>query len=430
MFINPVFYTKKPDLFFLHLAIKSQNPYFAVLKLIMTMRQIWTRSIFLFSAALILATSCTKPEFSSDEPLLDVQQDNIYIISEGNTLYAIDPVTGALRWKFHELRGMPYEPLVLGEYVFVAVSNGLSDNVLKLNAINGKVVDSIFNPSAAATSYSIIGPITGRDKYVFVQYDATGPTGASRTFAQYDHTSTDIPRQPVNFTLNIPANNTIPTTPLFIGNKMLIPYSTKTELVELTTAAPLAWSNTGANPNNPVTDGQVLYVCAGSLLGAFDLNTGTQLWSYNAGDFISTSPIVFGRNVIFGCEDNKLYCIDPDAQQPRWIFETNERIYGSPYAYDQTVYFGGNDHHFYAINIIDGTVRWKYRTGALIRSSPIAHNGTVYIGSYDLNFYAFDTSGMLKWKRALNGLIDQSPVLYDVNANKGVYPAISGLSTQ
>ncbi|MBW7914152.1 MAG: PQQ-binding-like beta-propeller repeat protein, partial [Taibaiella sp.] len=69
-------------------------------------------------------------------------------------------------------------------------------------------------------------------------------------------------------------------------------------------------------------------------------------------------------------------------------------------------------------------------TGALVRSSPIVHEGKVFIGSYDLNFYAFDTSGALKWKRALNGLVDQAPVLYDVSANKGIYSAISGLSTQ
>lgn len=391
------------------------------------MRQSWTRSIFLFSAALVFATSCTKPEFSSDEPLPDVQQDNIYITSEGSTLYAIDPQTGAMRWKFHDGRALPYEPLVLGQYVFVVVPN----NVLKLNAINGEVVDSIFNPAAAGSTYTIVGPATGRDNQVFVQYDVTDVNGnTSRKFDQFDHTSTQVPKTPVNFTLTMGASDFIPSTPVFLGNKMLIPYNTKMELVSLAPGAPLAWSNTGAVPNNPVTDGQVVYVAAGSLLGAFDLNTGTQLWSYNAGDFISTAPIVYGRNVIFGCEDNKLYCIDPDAQQPRWIFETNERIYGSPYAYDQTVYFGGNDHHFYAINIIDGTVKWKYRTGALIKSSPIAHEGTVFIGSYDLNFYAFDTSGMLKWKRALNGLIDQSPVLYDVGSNKGVYPAVSGLSTQ
>lgn len=390
------------------------------------MRQSWTRGIFLFSAALVLATSCTKPEFSSDEPLPDVQQSNVYIISQGNTLFAIDPHSGALRWKFQDDRGLPYEPLVLGEHVFVAVPN----NVLKLSAISGKVVDSIFNPAAAVATYTILGPVTGRDNAVYVQYEINNINGTMRKFDQFDHTSADVPKQPVNFTMVLGAGDFIPSTPIFLGNKMLIPYNAKMELVSLAPGAPLAWSNTGAVPNNPVTDGQVVYVAAGSLLGAFDLNTGVQLWSYNAGDFISTAPIVYGRNVIFGCEDNKLYCIDPDAQAPRWIFETNERIYGSPYAYDQTVYFGGNDHHFYAINIIDGTVKWKYRTGALIKSSPIAHEGTVYIGSYDQNFYAFDTSGFLKWKRTLNGLVDQSPVLYDVDAKKAVYSAISGLSTQ
>ncbi|HEY9177499.1 MAG TPA: PQQ-binding-like beta-propeller repeat protein [Flavipsychrobacter sp.] len=390
------------------------------------MRVTWTRSLLLFSAAVVFATSCTKPEFSSDEPLKDVQEDNLYIISRANTLFAIDPVTGVQRWNFYDSRGLPYEPLALGEYVFVVVPN----NVLKLSAITGKVVDSIFNPEATTSVYTMLGPITGRDNYVFVQYEVFNSSGTKRFFDQFDHTSTTVPRQPVNFSMQLTGTTNIPNTPVFLGNKMLIPFNAKTELVSLVPGAPIAWSNTGANPHNPVTDGQVMYVCAGSLLGAFDLNTGVQLWSYNAGDFISTSPIVFGRNVIFGCEDNKLYCIDPDAQAPRWIFETNERIYSSPYAYDQTVYFGGNDHYFYAINILDGSMKWRYRTGALIKSSTIAHDGMVYVGSYDLNLYGFDTSGALKWKRALNGLIDQSPVLYDVSANKGVYSAISGLSSQ
>lgn len=395
------------------------------------MRLNWTRSILVFSAAVVLATSCTKPEFSKDEPLIEEQQDNLYIISDGNILYALNPKTGAVRWKYHDLRGMPWEPLALDGYVFVVVPK----NVLKLDARNGKVVDSFFALSATVTDYSVLGPVIGQGNYVYVPYSITQTgSGTTNNLAQFDHTIAGAPKTPLNFSTPIPTGlpsvPVLPTSPLILGNKMLIPWQAKLDLVQIAPTAPLAWSNTGANPNNPVTDGQVVYVCSGSLLGAFDLNTGVQLWSYNAGDFISTSPIVFGRNVIFGCEDNKLYCIDPDAQAPRWIFETNERIYGSPFAYDQTVYFGGNDHHFYALNIIDGSVKWKYRTGALIRSSPIVYKGMVYIGSYDQTMYAFDTSGALRWKHALNNLINQSPVLYDAEAKVGVYPAVSGLSAQ
>ncbi len=388
------------------------------------MRLSWTRSILLFSAAAVFATSCTKPEFSSDEPLIAEQGDNLYIVSEGNILYALDPKSGDVRWKYHDLRGIPYEPLAIDEFVFVTTPK----NVLKLNAINGKLVDSIFTPAPPQiTDYNVLGPVTGEGKYVFVPYELIGTAGGN-FYSQFDHSSTDIPKQPVNFTQ--PLTATIPTTAITLGSKQLIPFSDKLSLTSIGIGAPIAWTQPGSNDNNPVTDGQVAYVCRGSELIAYDLNDGTQLWTFAAGGPINTSPIVFGRNVIFGSTDNNVYCIDPDAQAPRWVFKTNERIYSSPYAYDQTVYFGGNDHHFYAINIIDGSVRWKYRTGALIKSSPIVHDGTVYIGSYDLHLYAFDTSGALKWKRALNGLIDRSPVIYDVDSKRGVYPAISGLSTQ
>lgn len=389
------------------------------------MRQSWIRNIFLFSTLVALASSCKKPDYSIDEPLPATQSTTLYIVSEGNLLYAMNPVSGVVKWEFYLERGILHEPLALGEHVFVTTTN----NVYRLSAITGKVVDSVISDPPTTTTITN-GNVTGAGNAIYVPVVQTvnGLPPASKMLL-VDYLTDDQYKLPV---WEVPLPGIVPTSPVLFRDLILTASGSELILHSLASnPAVSVWNVSGlTGQNNPTLDGETVYVTAGNELKAIDLTTGIALWSYTAPAAIETSPIIYGGNVIFGCTDNNLYCIDRIAQTPRWVFVTKERIYGSAYAYEQVIYFGGNDHYFYAVNINDGSLKWRYRTDALIRSSPIAYNGKVYVGGYDQYLYAFDTSGSLAWKHRVNGLIDKSPVLYDNDNNKQVYPAISGLSVQ
>jgi outer membrane protein assembly factor BamB len=89
------------------------------------------------------------------------------------------------------------------------------------------------------------------------------------------------------------------------------------------------------------------------------------------------------------------------------------------------VYIGSYDSYLYAINILDGSIKWRFRTGGLIQSTVLAANGALYLGSFDKMIYKVDTSGTLKWKYNVSGVIETSPILYDMT--KTYYPSITGL---
>lgn len=398
------------------------------------MRHTWMRKTLLFLMTVVVLGACTKPEYSSDEPFEAELQTNLYIASEGDMLYALNPVNGATRWKYYEGRGITFEQLAIGDFVFVPTTT----NVIKLSAITGKVLDSFPAIDQTTAATKIIGAITGEGNSVYIAYEHIPADGSptERRYEKFDINNTDVPKANTGWALKLntsgPIPVTIPTSPVIFGNNIMVPFSTELRLISINDANAFVWNTQTANPNNPTTDGVTVFATNGNTLNAYSYEDGTVQWTYVAPEIINTSPILYGGNILFGCNDNKLYCIDSIARQPRWTFQTDERVFGSPYAYDQTIYFGSNDHYFYAVNIEDGSLEWKYRTGALIRSSPVAYDGTVYIGSYDQNMYAFDTSGTLKWRFQTNGLIEKSPGIFDPmkSGQKQIYSAVSGLSGQ
>lgn len=382
------------------------------------MRQVWMRKILLFSMSLVVLASCTKPEYSTDEPFVAELQTNMYVVSEGSILYALDPATGDMRWKFHDLAGITFEPLALGDYVFV----NTPANVLKLNAITGDIVDTLISNTKNKTPN---GPLNGEGNFVYVPYTAVENGTPVSVVSKFNYTN----NEETSWKLN---GGGLTTSPVIFGKTILVPFAGELKVVSTEDANALLWSEAVTNVNNPATDGVNVFITSGNTLSVYNFEKGGLVWSYTAADEINTSPILYGGNILFGCNDNKLYCIDSIARAPRWTFLTDERIFSSPYAYDQTIYFGSNDHYFYAVNVDDGSLKWRYRTNALIRTSPIAHEGTVYIGSYDQHVYAFDTSGAMNWKYLTNGLLDKSPAIFDPmnNSNKQIYSAVSGLSSQ
>lgn len=381
------------------------------------MRQSWMRKIYLFSIVVGIMAGCTKPEYSEDLPLIPEQQNNLYVVSQGNMLYALNPKTGAVNWQFFQKDGFNAEPFAMGEHVFVNAPNC----VLKLSAKDGSFVDSIYKDNTPS------GALNGTGDYLFIPI---GNTPNNSKTVKVNHVTNELQAW------EVPIINSNGTSPIIFGNQILLAgnMTPGMRLESIENAANTAWIlSSFSTSSNPTTDGVSIFATTGSLLQAYDFLTGQPTWSYNTPtvEEISTSPILYGGNILFGCIDNNLYCIDSIAQDARWVFNSDERIFSSPYAYEQTVYFGSNDHYLYAVNISDGTMKWRYRTGAIVRSSPIAYDGMVYVGSYDQHIYAFDTSGALKWKFRMNGLSELTPVIHDAQDDKkSVYSAVSGLSSQ
>jgi len=136
------------------------------------------------------------------------------------------------------------------------------------------------------------------------------------------------------------------------------------------------WSKIGwqGGYSSPVIDGDRLYqVDNGANIGAFDLNTGKQLWLQNLGTIQKSSPVLADGKLYVGTENGKFFILRPTAtgceildsdqlgteQQP-------EAIIGSPAVSNGRVYFA-TDTNFYAIGKKSNT---PTRAGAPVEGLP------------------------------------------------------------
>jgi len=93
-----------------------------------------------------------------------------------------------------------------------------------------------------------------------------------------------------------------------------------------------------------------------------------------------------------------------------WSFETGDYVYSSPILYDGKVYVGSGDHSFYCLDALTGELYWSFPTADVIQGTATINDGWVYLPSYDGNLYCLDAeTGVEKWSFPTGGDIFSSP---------------------
>ncbi|HEX8130415.1 MAG TPA: PQQ-binding-like beta-propeller repeat protein, partial [Pyrinomonadaceae bacterium] len=120
----------------------------------------------------------------------------------------------------------------------------------------------------------------------------------------------------------------------------------------------IKWSTVGwqGGYSSPVIDGARLYqVDNGANIGAFDLNTGKQLWLQNLGTIQKASPVFADGKIYVGTENGKFFILRPTATGCEILDSDQlgtegqpEAIIASPAVSNGRVYFA-TDSNLYAI---------------------------------------------------------------------------------
>ncbi len=382
------------------------------------MLQRWMITLMVSAVGCVLVSSCGKKNYSPDEPLPTVYTPSVFISSQNQYLYAIDPVSGTEKWEFNLHGTTQATPVVVGRCIYVPTVDGL----YKLDVNTGK---QLYSNQGDSFKGIVSSPVTdGRLVYIA----SNNASGGSLVMAL--DPNNDSKAWAVSY------NTTINSSLTLYQNKLFVAQNDGTINCISTGNGTPVWTTPGSVPvipgvglfSSPAVSYPYLYVgSSDGNLYALYLNNGAAAWNFAAGNIINSSPIVYGGNVVFGCNDNYVYCVDSVAKTIRWRFKTADRVISSPSANKNVIYIGGYDGIVYALNVVDGTVKWKYSTNALLRSSVLNVDGDIYAASFDKNLYKLDTSGHLKWKYNVNGVIESSPVLYDYNSGRTYYPAISGM---
>jgi outer membrane protein assembly factor BamB len=368
------------------------------------------------SAMFSVAALSSCKDYSPDLPLPDKYTKTLFVSSNNQIVYAIDPISSEKKWKFSVDGEVHATPVLRGNHLWVGTTSG------KLYQI-----DKQFGKEINQRTFG--GPIIGTP-YVYENRLLLVPAGNTLYALDVNDISTIV------WSYN--AGGTIETSPTAFRVKIdgvtspaIFVADAGNNVAALNDGGGTLWTFTppeaGAFYSSPcVVNDEYLY--AGNDNGrmyAVNTNDGSLKWSFPTAGQVRSSPIHIGGNVLFGSNDRNFYSVDSASGMLRWKVATADAIQSSPAVFNQNVYFGSYDRNLYCVDIIDGTVKWKMLTSALIKSSPLLYNGEVYFGGYDKNLYRLDAmDGSQKYIFNVNGQMATSPIIDSVGG--AAVPSISG----
>ena len=149
-------------------------------------------------------------------------------------------------------------------------------------------------------------------------------------------------------------------------------------------------------------------------LYALDAATGNEIWHFDTGDKIWSTPVVSGEAVYFGCFDHKLYALDTESGDELWQFAAEGAIAATPLVFDGTVYIGSFDRHVYAVDTASGNLKWQFMGENWFWATPVVYQDIIYAPCLDGKVYVLGAESGLKLDEYdLGSPVSSSPVMVD-----------------
>lgn len=312
----------------------------------------------------------------------------IYVGSDNNRLYAVNPLDGSKLWHF-QTGGRVYSSPAVGPdgVIYVGSHDG---NVYAVDAngdqewafLTGGWVRS--SPAIGAEGTIYVG---SNDGYLYAINSANGSE-----LWNY-HTGDNVVSSPA-----VLSDNGVDVA-VFFGSQNGTVYAVDAAegtLIWSFSTADWVYSSPAIGPG---VNGAQHTIYVGSYDGtlyALDAANGAVLWDYDAEDWIGSSPAVGPDGTVYvGSRNGLLHAVNGATGAEIWTFDAGPGgVYSSPaVGNDGTIYVGSYDRSVYAVDS-DGNQLWRFETGigGVFSSPAIGAGGRLYVGARDGNLYALRTS--------------------------------------
>jgi len=137
---------------------------------------------------------------------------------------------------------------------------------------------------------------------------------------------------------------------------------------------------------------------------------------FNLGAEVKGTAPTFDGRVYVGSWDNHLYCLDVETGDELWSFEAGNIVMSNPAAdpNEGVVYVGSSDHFVYALDAETGEELWSRDVGGRVTGSVTVTEQTVLVGSTGSYLYALDKeTGEPRWYRSNRGHVTSAAVPLD-----------------
>jgi outer membrane protein assembly factor BamB len=142
---------------------------------------------------------------------------------------------------------------------------------------------------------------------------------------------------------------------------------------------------------------------------AIEAASGRSIWSVQQRES-SSSPAIFGSQVIFGGGDLQAHALDLQTGRRLWTAKLEDKFgpRNMPAIAFDDVFLADRAGHIYRLDGRTGRREWTFDAseGTMDQSFPIIAGRTLFIGSGDGELYAIDTdNGRLRWNARVRGIV-------------------------
>ncbi len=292
------------------------------------------------------------------------------------SLYAIDEYTGQQKWVFPTGAPLYASPAVANGIVYLASRDSF---LHAINASTGSLLWRVPNISPLTSS-----PVVANGRVFY-------GTWFNRFWAEL------VALDAYNGTIiwrYQGADDTIISSPAVQNGRVFFGQNNGFMVALNETSGAEIWkAATGGivviNSAPAIASGRV-FVGTGNKFTALDELAGTQLWTFDTGGNNATSGAVNNGVVYFGTGSGNVHAVNATTGLELWRYNVGNVVSSSPALAlgTNTLLVGAHDRHVYALNMTNGALLWRYLTGAAVSSSPAVADGRVFVGSQDQRVYA------------------------------------------
>jgi outer membrane protein assembly factor BamB len=267
-----------------------------------------------------------------------VDEQRVYVGDYAGWLYAVDKATGELAWERPLGGSIGASPVLLGEFLFIAVEYPLPDGqVFVLRTETGEVIWS--SPSLGAHAHSSVS-IAAASGLLFV-----GDNNGMLSCFDY---ARGLP------CWTFATGGPIKSTAAMAGDMVYV----------------TSW------------DGQLYGIHAAS---------GEPRLAFAATAASMSSPAVHGGTIVFGAEDGVVYAVNQADGSLAWTFPTLGAIASSPTVIQDSALLaiGSRDRNLYLLDLLTGGLRQAIELDNPITSVPVAVGDSLFVNDDAGKVYAF-----------------------------------------
>lgn len=137
---------------------------------------------------------------------------------------------------------------------------------------------------------------------------------------------------------------------------------------------------------------------------------GTVAWTFaTAGEVRASVSAMSDGRVLFTSTDGGVYCVHGINGSLSWSYNAGQEVSSRPLVQDVSIVFGTRQNQNRPGRLValttNGVFRWELNLTSSVESEPIQHprTGTVYFSSNDGKIWAVRTDGVLLWRYVTGG---------------------------